>query len=42
MRGVFYNFFEMKDDEKDGANDKVLVSMQVAEADFNPFLSNSR
>lgn len=41
LRGVFYNFFDMNaDDEKNGANDKVLVSMQVAEADFNPFLSS--
>ena len=38
LKGVFYNFFEMKNqDGEDGTNDKVLISMQVAEASLNPF-----
>ena len=38
LRGVFYNFFEMKDVQgKDATNDKVLISMQVAEQSMNPF-----
>ena len=38
LRGVFYNFFEMKDVQgKDATNDKVLISMQVAETSLNPF-----
>lgn len=38
LRGVFYSFFEMKDDQdKDNATDKVLISMQYAEQNLNPF-----
>ena len=38
LRGVFYSFFEMKDvSGRDNAKDKVLISMQVAEASLNPF-----
>ena len=38
LRGVFYSFFEMKDVQgKDSPNEKVLISMQVAENNLNPF-----
>ena len=38
LRGVFYSFFEMKDVQgKDNADDKVLISMQTAEQNLNPF-----
>ena len=41
LRGVFYNFFEMKDVQgQDNANDKVLISMQVAQANLNPFYND--
>ena len=38
LRSVFYNFFDtkaIKDDQT--AGDRVLISMQVAEASMNPF-----
>ena len=38
LRDVFYSFFEMKEPTAgDNENDKVLISMQSAEFDFNPF-----
>lgn len=38
LRGVFYNFFDIKDVRgRDNINDKVLISMQLADSSLNPF-----
>ena len=37
LRDVFYSFFDMKQQQKINDNDRVLVSQQQAEFDYNPF-----
>lgn len=41
LRDVFYNFFEMKNEQGDAkGNETVLISMQVADMSLNPFLDS--
>ena len=41
LRDVFYNFFEMKNEQGDTkGKETVLISMQVAEMSLNPFLDS--
>jgi len=37
LKGVFYSFFDMERENKDNKNDKVLISVQLAEYNINPF-----
>ena len=38
LKDIFYSFFEMRDvRSKDSTSDKVLISMQLKEANLNPF-----